>query len=111
MLGDKFRKMIIDRTPLNMAEVEEILKEIPENEKKTEAEEYLKKFLKTKPKEERKIKEGLEKLDILKIKREHIVKIIDLIPEDASDLNKIFVDVSLTEDETNKILNVVKSNK
>ena len=45
---------------------------------------------------------------LLKIKNEHIVKIVDLMPEDASDLNKIFTDVSLTEDETNKILDIIK---
>ncbi len=103
--------MILDRTPLNMNEVEEILKDIPESEKKAEAEEYLKKFIKAKPGQSKKLKEELEALDILKIKREHIVKIIDLLPEDASDLNKIFVDISLTEDETNKILDVIKNTK
>jgi len=103
--------MIIDRTPLNMSEVEEILKDIPESEKKLESEEYLKKFLKAKPSQAKKIKKEVEELDILKIKREHIVKIIDLMPEDASDLNKIFIDIGLTEDETNKILDVVKNNK
>ena len=94
-----------------MSEVEEILKDIPESEKKLESEEYLKKFLKAKPSQAKKIKKEVEELDILKIKREHIVKIIDLMPEDASDLNKIFIDIGLTEDETNKILDVVKNNK
>lgn len=103
--------MILDRTPLNMNEVEDILKDIPEGAKKLEAEEYLKKYLKTKSSSAKKLKEELESLDILKIKREHIVKIIDLLPEDASDLNKIFVDIGLTEDETNKILDVIKNNK
>ena len=56
-------------------------------------------------------KEGLEKADLLKVKREHLVKIADLLPQDASDVNKIFVDVSLNEEETNKILELVKSAK
>jgi len=100
--------MILDRKPLDLNEVQEILKDIPENEKKAQTEIYLKKFLKTKPEKAKKIKEELEKLDLLKIKNEHIIKIVDLMPEDASDLNKIFTDVSLTEDETNKILDVIK---
>ena len=70
-----------------------------------------KKFLKTKQAQAKKIKEELEKLDLLKMKREHAVKIVDLLPEDASDLNKIFTDVSLNEDETNKILEIVKKTK
>ena len=72
---------------------------------------YLKKFLKTTTARAKKIKEELEKADLLKLKREHIVKIIDLLPEDASDLNKIFTDVSLNEDETNKILEIIKNTK
>ena len=103
--------MILERTPLNLNEVEEIIKDSPDTEKKEEITQFLKKFLKTKPEQEKKLKESLEKLDLLKIKREHIVKIIDLLPQDATDLNKIFVDVCLTEDETNKILDVIKNSK
>jgi DNA-directed RNA polymerase subunit F len=103
--------MIFNRTPLTLSEVQETIKEIPESEKKEQIEVFLKKFLKAKPEQAKKIKEGLEKLDLLKIKREHIVKIVDILPEDASDLNKIFTDVSLNEDETNKILDLVKNSK
>jgi len=102
--------MIHDRTPLNLNDVDAILKTIPDSEKKEEMTLFLKKFLKTKPENAKKIKNEIEKLDLLKIKEEHIVKIIDLHPEDASDLNKIFTDVSLNEDETNKILEIVKNN-
>ena len=100
--------MILERTPLNM---QEILKNIPDSEKKEQMDNFLKKFLNTKKEQAKKIKEGIEKLDLLKIKTEHIVKIVDMLPEDASDINKIFADVSLNEDETNKILEVVKNNK
>ncbi|MDD5193795.1 MAG: hypothetical protein PHF67_04400 [Candidatus Nanoarchaeia archaeon] len=103
--------MILERTPLNMNEVQEILKNIPDSEKKEQMEDFLKKFLNAKKEQAKKIKEDLEKLDLLKLKTEHIVKIVDLLPEDASDINKIFVDVSLNEDETNKILEIVKNNK
>ena len=103
--------MIYDRTPLNLNEVHEILENIPDSDRKEEVKIYLKKFLKTKQDHAKKIKEGLEEMDLLKLKREHIVKIVDLLPEDASDLNKIFVDVSLNEDETNKILELIKSAK
>jgi len=103
--------MILDRQPLNLNEVEKILEDISDSDKKEETKDYLKKFLKTKPERARKIQEELEKADLLKIKREHIVKIIDLLPESASDLNKIFTDISLNEDETNKILEIVKNTK
>ena len=103
--------MILDRCPLNLNELQDILKDIDDNEKKIEIEAYLKKFLKTKQDVAKKIKEELEGLDLLKLKREHVVKIVDLLPKDNSDLNKIFIDVSLTEDENNKILELVKNNK
>jgi DNA-directed RNA polymerase subunit F len=103
--------MILERTPLNLNEVEEIIEDSPDSEKKEEMKQFLKKYLKTKPEQAKKIKENLDKLDLLKIKREHLVKIVDLVPANATDLNKIFVDVSLTEDEINKILEVVKNSK
>lgn len=103
--------MILERTPINMNEVEEIVKELPDDEKKQEIELFLKKFLKTKLNQAKKIKKELENLDLMKIKRDHIVKIIDMLPEDASDLNKIFIDISLNEHEINKILEIVKNSK
>jgi DNA-directed RNA polymerase subunit F len=103
--------MILDRQPLNLNETQEILENISDSDKKEETKIYLKKFLKTKPEKAKKIQEELEKADLLKLKREHIVKIIDLLPESASDLNKIFTDITLNEDETNKILEIVKNSK
>ncbi len=103
--------MILDRTPLNLNEVQEIVKNLDDSDKKVEMEAYLKKFLKTKSAQAEKIKQELEDLDLIKIKREHLVKIIDILPQDASDLNKIFIDVSLTEEETNKILEIIKNSK
>jgi DNA-directed RNA polymerase subunit F len=103
--------MILDRQPLNLNETQEILEDISDSDKKEETKIYLKKFLKTKPEKAKKIQEELERADLLKLKREHIVKIIDLLPESASDLNKIFTEISLNEDETNKILEIVKNSK
>ena len=62
--------MILDRQPLNFFEVKEILENTSDSEKKAQMELYLKKFLKTKPERAEKIKQGLQKLDLLKIKRD-----------------------------------------
>jgi DNA-directed RNA polymerase subunit F len=102
--------MIIERTPLTLNEVEEIVNEIPDNPKKEEVLQFSKKFLKTDSEQSKKMRKELEELDMIKMKREHIIKVIDLLPLDASDINKIFVDVTLNEDETNKILEIVKKN-
>ncbi|MEK6914028.1 MAG: hypothetical protein AABW83_00080 [Nanoarchaeota archaeon] len=100
--------MIINRIPINMSEIEKLIQGIEDSEKKEKADLYLKKFLKTSSKKAKEINDKIEALDSIKIKNEHIVKIIDLLPEDASDLIKIFNDVSLTEEEINKILEIVK---
>ncbi len=103
--------MILDREPISMNEVEDIIKDIDDSVKKQEIEPFLKRFVKLKSEKVKKIREKLEKLELIKIKRDHIVKIIDILPEDASDVNKIFNDVSLNEDEINKILEIVKNSK
>ena len=99
--------MIRENQPLSMAESLEYLKE-KENPGIVG---FIKKFTKLSAKESKEIRQALEGLNILKIKPEHISKIIDLMPEDKEDLNKIFIDISLDEDETNKILDIIKKYK
>lgn len=101
--------MIKNSEPLSMAEVAEYVKKNDENE--TEIIGFIKKFNKLKLKEARELKKEIEALGIIKIKQEYAIKMIDLLPETAEELNKIFVDVSLEEDETKKILETIKKYK
>jgi len=101
--------MIIDNTPLSMAESVGYIKK--SEDPKAGPLSFIKKFVKLSPKEAKELKGKLEKLDLMKISAEHIVKIIDLMPESEIDLNKIFNDVGLDEDETKKILETVKEFK
>jgi len=98
--------MIKNKEPISIAKVKEYIKKIENSE--TDMKGFIKKFGKLNPKEATELKEKLKELDLMKIKPEHIVKIIDLIPKNSEELNKIFTDVSLDEDETKKILEVVK---
>jgi DNA-directed RNA polymerase subunit F len=98
--------MIIKQDPISMAEVKKIIKD-----EKPELEKFIRGFVKTSPEDAEKMKKELESLGILKIKDEHIAKVIDLLPVDASDMNKIFTDVGLEEDEIGKVLEVVKKYK
>ncbi len=100
--------MILESTPLSMPETKELLESLGDKE---ELVAFINKFSKLKTGEAKKIREEVEKIESLKIKLEHIIKIIDLMPEDASDIHKIFSDLSLDEDETKKILDVVKKYK
>lgn len=97
--------MIKNTTPLNMTESLEYVKKDPD--KGAEIQKFIKKFSKIKPEKAKEMKKKLEDLDLMKMKLEHIVKIIDLLPEDPENLNKIFNDVSLNEDETKKILETI----
>jgi DNA-directed RNA polymerase subunit F len=101
--------MIKINEPLSMAEAIEHIKKTKDNEKDIIG--FIKKFVKLKPKEAKELKKEIEKLDLMKIKEEHIVKIIDLMPANQEDLNKIFVDINLNEDETKKILETIKKFK
>jgi len=99
--------------PLNMQEAKKILGSLKDDsgEKKKKTEAFIKRFSKIKPDKTEELKKELVELGLLKIKEENIVKIIDLLPEDDIDLNKIFTDVALDENETNKILETIKKYK
>ncbi len=101
--------MIKNSEPLSMAEVIEYIKKDGESE--TEVIGFIKKFNKMKAKDARELRQEIESLDIIKIKPEYVVKMADILPENAEELNKIFVDVSLDEDETKKILDTIKKYK
>lgn len=84
------------------------LTEAAEYVEDTDVKGFLKKFTKLKANEAKKLREELAKLDNYKVREEHIAKIIDLLPEDAQDLAKVFNDVSLEDNETAQILEIIK---
>lgn len=103
--------MIKKMQALDMTEVKKILGSLEDTEKKKQVDAFIKKFSKIQLKKSEQLKKELTDLGLLKLKKEHIVKIVDVLPEDEEDLSKIFTDVSLDEDETNKILDVIKKYK
>jgi DNA-directed RNA polymerase subunit F len=72
---------------------------------------FVKEFTKMNPKDAAELRKKLDDLDLMKLNSDQKAKIIELAPEDKEDLNKIFVDVKLDEDETNKILETIKEFK
>jgi len=98
--------MIKNSEPISIAEVKGYIKD---KDKEDKIKSFVKKFAELDIKKARELKKKLEEMDMLKMKPEYIVKIIDLLPEDAEELNKIFQGISLDEDETKKILDAVKS--
>ena len=96
---------LISKKPLSMAEVKSYL---PEREDRKPIDDYIKKFVSLGKDKATKMTEEIKSLNNPKIKEENVAKIVDLLPEDFEDINKIFTEVSLTEDEANAILQIVK---
>lgn len=101
--------MIKESMPLSISEAYEYIG----NEKDSEAElkKFVKKFTSLKPEKAKEIRKNIGDLGLLKVKQEHISKIIDILPENLESLNKIFTDVGLDEDEAKKILDTIKQFK
>lgn len=100
--------MIIEQEPLSMAEALEYIKHDKDNE--SEVVGFINKFNKLKPQKAKELRKKIEGLDLIKLKSEHVVKIIDLMPENQADLNKI-IEMGLEEDESKKILDAIKNFK
>ena len=97
--------MIRYREPLSMTESLEYIEDKKDSE--ADIKKMIKKFVKLKPEEAKKIREKLSSLGLIKLKQEYISKVIDIMPENQDNLNKIFTDVSLDEDESKKILDAI----
>jgi|SRR3989344_2809131 len=101
--------MIINKEPLSMAESLEYVKDKESGDSDIVG--FVKKFVKLKPVEAKEMRLKINSLNNIKIREGDISKIIDIMPENKEDLNKIFMDISLEEDESNKILEIVKKYK
>jgi len=99
---------IAEETPITLAEVVALS---GDSEKAVAIKKFVKTFNKMDVKKAREMKDALVKLDLIKLKAEHIVKIVDFMPSDAADLNKVLIEASLDGDEVTKILEVVKGFK
>jgi DNA-directed RNA polymerase subunit F len=97
--------MILEKKPLSFAEVKEYVSEVEEAKSTVE---YLKKFSKLSKDKSKKLKEEVMALKNPKIREDGIVKLADFLPTQPEEIHKIFTDASLTEEETNAILEITK---
>jgi len=97
--------MILNRRPLSIAEVKSYVKEMDNNKQVSD---YLKNFSSLSKDKAEKLAEEIRALNNPKIKEENVVKIADFLPKDLEDISKIFTEVSLSEEEANTILEIVK---
>lgn len=96
----------------NSLSIAEALKYVDsKNESEAKIKKFMENFKKLDIDEAKGLRKKLEVMELLKMKDSHISKIIDLVPEDKENLNKIFTDVSLTEDESKQILDAIEEFK
>ena len=88
--------MILNKKPLTLADVTEYVKGKEVSEPLTN---YLKEFGKISKDKSDKLKEEIVALKNPKIKEENIVKAIDFLPKDKEEINKIFLENGLTDEE------------
>ncbi len=94
---------ILSQTPVPIAEVKSYVKDF---EDRKPFQDYLKKFSKLSKEKAEALSKDIHALNNPKIKQSHIVKIADFVPKNTEQLNKIFIDVSLSEEEANAITGI-----
>ena len=95
--------MILDKKPLTLAEVTNL---IGDSEKAVAMKDFIKKFSKMKLADAEEMKKELLALDLIQLKEEHIVSVVNFVPKDSVELNKVLAGVSLNQEEVDKLLNV-----
>jgi len=93
--------MIEHKESLSISESQEYLKN-------PEIKSFVKDFAKLKKEKAKDLRSKLEGLKLIKLNQNHISKLIDFLPEDKEDVNKILTDVSLDENETSGVLQTIK---
>lgn len=97
--------MILSRKPLTLAEARELSGDL---ESRKELETYFTTFTKLSKTDAHKLASEIRALNNPKIREEDVVKLVDFLPQDSEDINKILIEVSLSEEEANAILTLVK---
>jgi len=97
--------MILSKKPLTLAEVDSL---VPKGDEKKPIHDYLKKFCSLSKADAEKLASDIRALNNPKIKESHVIKIVDFLPKDSEDTNKILFDAGLNEAESNAITELVK---
>tara|TARA_Y100000310_G_C20700699_1_gene829582 strand:+ start:1312 stop:1659 length:348 start_codon:yes stop_codon:yes gene_type:complete len=109
---------VIRESPLTRAEVTERMKAIKKNcdelsFRATKTHEYLEVFGKADLKTAKALREGLEKLEIQRLKERHIAKLVEIAPEDGDSIKAILSseNITLKQDDLQKIVDCLKNAK
>ncbi len=92
---------MVNEKPITMAELKEEISNIKKRSKEvnfrvTQTEDYLNNFLTANPKDLFELKSKIEKLEIPRLREQHVCKIVDLLPENIDDLKMILEGYPIT---------------
>jgi DNA-directed RNA polymerase subunit F len=96
--------MIINEKPISLPEAIKYL----DKEKNTELLAFAKKLKVLETKKAEELRKKIEAFENMKLTEKHIAKIIEILPKDKEDLNKIVSEANLDDSEQESVLNVVK---
>ncbi len=108
---------IVSETPLSMVDVKEKLKAIKKRDEElgtrsAKTLEYLNLFVHMDKKKADDLDKKIAELNIPRLRDRHIVKIIDLLPQDLDSLKVIFTgdNITIKPEDLKRILDVIKEN-
>lgn len=96
--------IVLNQTPITMAEAKDLIPDVEEKPLK----DYFKKFVSLTAEKAKSLSEDIRALNNVKVREKDIVKVADLLPKSKEEVNKIFTEVSLSEEESNAIVEIVK---
>jgi len=106
---------IIDEKSIALIDMRKILDEIKKRDKELnfrakKTEDYINSIVKVKDKKAEDLKADLDTLNITRLKQNHIVKIIDILPQDIDSLKMIISsdNVTLKQEDLDQILSTIK---
>lgn len=106
---------VLNETPISAGELKEKLEGIKKRDKEIgnkamKTMEYLATFVKIKKKEAEELKKKVLALNIPRLRDRHIVKILDIMPEDLEGLKLLFSgeNITIKQEDLTKILEVIK---
>jgi len=108
---------MISETPLSLVETKERLKDIKKRDtelgiKATKSFEYLTTFVHLDKKQADELASKINALNIPRLRDRHIVKIIDMMPQDLDSIKIIFTgdNITIKPEDLKRILDVIKEN-
>lgn len=97
--------IIKEQKPITLAEAQSLVTNLDE---KKELKAYFKEYTPLKKEKALELIKEITDLNNPKLRPSDITKIADFLPESSEELNKISTELSLTEEESNAILDIVK---